>query len=140
MATLTPQQISSKWLTNLQGATTAMTDGVNAVQTAPGQLAAQQSALWLQRIQQSQAKWANRVAAVSLADWKNSMIQLGIPRAQAGAAAKQSRYTAFITEYMQFLGPQVAQIKQMPKGSISQSVARAAAMIQASYAWGQARA
>lgn len=137
---LTPQQVSTKWLTNFNNGATAMTDGVNAVQTAPGQLAAAQSALWLQRLQASQQKWATRVSAVSLADWKSAMINLGIPRAQQGAQQKQQRYTAFITEYMAFLQGAVAQVKAMPKGSLGQSIARASAMITASYQWGQSRA
>ncbi len=137
---LTAQQISQKWLTNFGNGTQSMTDGVNAVQTAPGQLAAQQSALWLQRLQASQTKWANRVAAVTLQDWKASMISLGIPRAQQGAVQKQARYTAFITEYTNFLQSAVPSIKAMPKGSLSASINRASAMITASYNWGQARA
>ena len=137
---LTPQQISQKWLTNFQNASTAMTDGVNSVQTAPGQLAAAQSALWLQRLQQSQTKWSTRVAAVSLQQWQQAMITLGIPRAQQGASQKQSRYTAFITEYMAFLQGAVGQVRSMPKGTLAQSIARSSAMITASYNWGQSRA
>lgn len=137
---LTAQQVSQKWLTNFGNAAQAMTDGVNSVQTAPGQAAAAQAALWLQRIQASQQKWANRVAAVSLQDWKTSMINLGIPRAQQGAQQKQTRYTAFITEYLGFLSGAVAQVRAMPKGSLAQSIARSNAMITASYQWGQSRA
>lgn len=137
---LTPTQISQKWLTNFQNASTAMTDGVNSVTTAPGQLAAAQSALWLQRLQQSQQKWSTRVAAVSLQSWQQSMISLGIPRAQQGATQKQARYTTFITEYMAFLQTAVSQVRAMPKGSLQQSIARSSAMITASYNWGQQRA
>lgn len=137
---LTPTQISQKWLTNFQNATTSMTDGVNSVTTAPGQLAAAQSALWLQRLQQSQQKWSTRVAAVSLQQWQQAMISLGIPRAQQGAAQKQAKYTSFITEYMSFLQTAVGQVKAMPKGTLAQSIARSSAMITASYNWGQQRA
>ena len=137
---LTPTQISDKWLTNLQNAQTAMTNGVNAVTQAPGQLAAAQAALWLQRLQASQQKWANRVGAVTLAQWQQAMINLGIPRAIQGAQSKQSRYTTFITEYMSFLQGQVPTIKAMPKGTLAQGIARATAMITASYNWGQSRA
>ena len=56
-----------------------------------------------------------------------------------GAQAKQSKYTNFITQYAAFLSSTVPTIKAMPKGNIQQSVARAAAMIQASAAWGAAR-
>ena len=137
---LTAQQVSQKWLTNFGNAATAMTDGVNAVQTAPGQLAAQQASLWLQRLQQSQAKWATRVASVSLPEWKSAMINLGIPRAQQGAQQKQQKYTAFITDYMNFLSGAVGQVRSMPKGTLSAGIARATAMITASYNWGQSRA
>lgn len=136
---LTASQISQKWLTNYQGSTQAMTDGSNAVQQAPGVAAAAQQAYWLQRIQASANKWAVNVAAVSLQDWKTAYQTLGITRGQAGAAQKQSKYTTFITAYLQFLPGAVAQVKAMPKGNIQQSIARAAAMIQLSNSWGASR-
>jgi hypothetical protein len=134
---LSATQISAKWLTNFGNATTSMTDGVNAVTTAPGVAAAAAVTLWMQRLQASQAKWVAKVSAVSLPDWKNAMITLGIPRAQQGAVAKQARYTTFITNYSSFLNSAVPSIKAMPKGTLSQSIARASAMITASYNWGQ---
>lgn len=137
---LTATQVSQKWLTNFGNAATAMTDGVNSVTTAPGQAAAAQASLWLQRLQQSQQKWATRVSAVTLQQWQQAMINLGIPRAQQGAQQKQAKYTSFITDYMQFLSGQVPAIKAMPKGTLAQGIARSTAMITASYNWGQARA
>lgn len=136
---LSATQISQKWLTNFNNGTQAMTDGVNNVQQAPGIAAAAAQALWLQRIQASAPKWAAKVSAVSLADWKSAMITLGIPRAQAGASAKQGKYTAFIQEYSTFLQGAVAQVKGMPKGTLQQSIARSSSMITASYNWGQQR-
>lgn len=136
---LTPQQITEKWLTNFGNATTAMTNGVNAVTEAPGAKAAAAAALWLQRIQQSQQKWANRVGAVSLGEWKTAMTTLGIPRAQQGAQQKQGRYLSFITDYTNFLQSAQVQVRSMPKGTLAQGIARATAMITASYNWGQTR-
>lgn len=132
-------QITAKWLTNYQGSAQAMTDGSNAVQTAPGQLAAANVNFWLSQIQANANKWAANVAAVSLQDWKTAYQQLGIQRGQAGAQQKQGKYLAFIQAYMAWLPGQVATIKAMPKGNIQQSIARAAAMIQASHQWGQGR-
>lgn len=140
MAMLTAQQISQKWLTNFENATTAMTQGVQAVQTAPGQKAAAAAQLWITRLQQAQNKWATRVAAVTLAEWQQAMVNLGIPRAQQGAQQKQSNYTNFITQYMAFLQTAVPTVQAMPKGSLAQGIARATAMITASYNWGQSRA
>lgn len=140
MPMLTAQQISDKWVQNFGNAGTAMQQGVQAVQQAPGAKAAAAAALWLQRLQQSQQKWANRVGAVTLGEWQQAMIQLGIPRAQQGAVQKQAKYTAFITQYLQFLTGAVAQVHSMPKGTLQQGIARATAMITASYNWGQSRA
>lgn len=139
MAQKNPTQVTAKWLASYQGSATAMTQGAQAVTTAPGQLAANQKAYWLQKITASADKWAARVAAVTLPQWQQAYINLGIQRGQAGATAKQGNYLTFITEYMNWLQGQVTTIKAMPKGNIQQSVARAAAMIQASAAWGAAR-
>ena len=137
---LTAAQIQAKWLANYQGAQTSMTNGSNAVTTAPGQLAAAQATLWLNRIQASQAKWQKNVAAVSLQDWKTAYQTLGIPNGMNGAQAKQGKYGAFITAYLQFLPGAVATVKAMPKGTLSAGIARATSMITASYNWGQSRA
>ena len=139
MAVKTATQVSAKWLTNYQGSTQAMTDGANNVQQPPGQLAAAQKTYWLQRITASADKWAARVGAVSLPEWKQAYIGLGIQRGQAGAAAKQGNYTSYITEELAFLGSAVPGIKAMPKGNIQQSIARSAAMIQALATWGASR-
>jgi hypothetical protein len=136
---LTASQITAKWLTNYQGSSQAMTDGSNAVSVAPGVAAAAAQAYWLTRIQASANKWATNVAAVTLPEWKSAYQTLGITRGQAGAQAKQGKYLTFITAYLAFLPGAVATVKAMPKGNIAQSQARAAAMIMASYQWGQAR-
>jgi hypothetical protein len=136
---LTATQISDKWLTNFGASTTSMTNGVNATTEAPGLKAAAAVQLWMQRLQASQGKWVARTSAVSLQQWKSAMIDLGIPRAQQGAQAKQNNYTTFITSYMQFLSGAVSTVRGMPKGSLAQSIARSSAMITASYNWGQSR-
>jgi hypothetical protein len=140
VATLTPQQITTKWQTNYSSSGPAMTDGSNAVTEAPGVAAAAQKNFWLSQIQASANKWATNVAAVTLQQWKTAYQTLGITRGQAGAQAKSNNYLTFITAYMAWLPSQVQTIKNMPKGGIANAIARSSAMIQASYQWGQARA
>jgi len=139
MPMLTPAQIQTKWLTNYQGASTAMQQGAQAVTTAPGQKAAAAAALWLQRLQASQAKWAKNVAEVSLAEWQQAYVTLGIPRGQQGAQTKQAHYGTFIASYMTFLANAVATVKAMPKGTLKAGIARSNQMITLSYNWGQQR-
>lgn len=139
MATLSASQITTKWVTNFGNAGTAMQQGVQAVNQAPGAKAAASVALWMSRLQQSQQKWQNRVGAVTLPEWQNAMITLGIPRAQQGVQEKQNKYLTFITSYMAFLQGALPAIQAMPKGSLAQGIARSNAMITASYQWGQQR-
>jgi hypothetical protein len=140
MATLSATQITQKWVTNFGNAGTAMQQGVQAVNQAPGAKAAAAAQLWISRLQQSQTKWANRVGAVTLAEWQNAMITLGIPRAQQGVQEKQNKYLTFITAYMQFLQGALPAIQAMPKGTLAQGIARSNAMITSSFQWGQNRA
>lgn len=140
MALLTATQVQAKWLANYQGATTAMTQGAQAVTTAPGLKAAAQQALWLQRLQASAAKWAKNVSAVSLAEWQTNYINLGIPNGQQGAQAKQNKYGTFYSAYLTFLQSEMTKIAAMPKGTLAAGIQRATTMITDSYNWGQARA
>ena len=127
---ITAQQAAAKWRDRLTASTQQMTDGVNAVTTAPGQKAAAAQQLWLQRVQASAPKWARNVAAVSLESWKNDMINVGIPRVATGANAKVGKVESFMTEFLPHVEQVAQKVRAMPKGDINQSIARAAAQIQ----------
>jgi hypothetical protein len=70
------------------------------------------------------------VARVSLADWQNSYINIGVPRVAQGAQAKQSKVLAFHEEFLPFLKRGVDQIDAMPSTTIEDGIARATAMIR----------
>lgn len=130
MARLDPQSGTSKWVNNLSNATSSITEGVNKVQVAPGQLAAAQVNTWLARIQQSANKWATNVGAVSLAQWKEAMISVGIPRIAQGAQAKQSKYLAFAQKFYPYVEQGQASVRAMPKVTLQDGINRAVAMIK----------
>lgn len=123
--------VTAKWLRNIQAANQSIIDGVNNVQTAPGAAAAAKQALWLQRIQQSAAKWAANVGAVTLADWKNAMLTKGVPRISQGAQANQDKVLKFMTQLLPYTDSVKQQIAQMPKGDLASGIARATAAITA---------
>lgn len=125
----TPQSATSKWVSNLGAATDRMTAGAQAVQTAPGVLAAQAADKWLQRVTASKAKFAKNVSAVSLASWQNSYINIGIPRVAQGAQAKQGKYQAFAADFFPYLANGVAAIDKMPSTTLQDGIQRAVAMI-----------
>lgn len=126
----TPDQAVAKWLTNIGAATDRMTAGAQRVQKAPGQAAAAAADKWLQRVTAAKAKFAANVARVSLQDWQNAYINIGIPRVSQGAQAKQHKVLAFQTEFLPYLSRGVAQIDAMPSTTLEDGIARATAMIR----------
>jgi hypothetical protein len=126
----TPDAAVSKWLTNLGAATARMTSGAQAVQKAPGQAAAAAADKWLAKVTQSKAKFAANVAAVSLSQWQNAYINVGIPRVAQGAQAKQSKVLAFQQQFLPYLQAGIGQIDAMPSTTLEDGIARATAMIR----------
>ena len=91
---LTPEQFAARWEAGMRGAGARIEQGVNAVTEAPGAKAAAQADLWLQQVTASKDKWAERVAAVSLSSWKESMIKKGIPALQNAVALAKPKVQA----------------------------------------------
>jgi len=133
MSKLNPADATAKWVSNLSNASQHITRGVNAVTEAPGVAAARASALWLQRVQASQPKWARNVAAVSLQAWQEAMNTYGIPRIAQGAQAKQGKYQKFAESFYPYLQQGIDKVKSMPKGDINASIARSNTMIMHNY-------
>lgn len=126
----TPQQVAAKWRANLVNAGPAIEAGVQGVTEAPGVAAARQKAFWLRRVNESADKLATRVAAVTLDEWKRSMTELAIPRISQGAQNKEHKVAAFMQEFLPYVTSGADRIRQMPKGGLPESIARATAMIQ----------
>ena len=129
MTAMTPQEIATKWATNLGAAGPSITAGVNAVTTAPGQLAAAASGKWLARVTAAQAKFERNVSSVTLASWKSSMTTLGIPRIATGAQNSIPKFTTFMTSWLSYVGANAATIDAMPTDTLQQSIAKATAQI-----------
>lgn len=124
------QQATAKWVQNIGQATERITAGVQAVSVSPGQKAAAAHAKWLARVQAAADKWRSRVGAVSLQDWQQSMISVGIPRIAQGAQAKQGKMEAFMNEFLPYLSQGVQRIDSMPSVTLEDGINRAVAMIR----------
>lgn len=119
--------VAAHWATQLSGAGTRITQGVAAVRTAPGQMAAAQKAVWLQNLQASADTWARRVAAVPLQTWQQAMTDKAIPRIAAGATAAQPKMQAFLDKFLPFVDNAKASLPK--RGTYDQNKARMNAMI-----------
>lgn len=126
---------TQKWVQNLSASTAAITAGVNAVQVAPGALAAKQSQKWLQNTQAAAQKWATRVGAVSLQSWQQSMINVGAPRVASGAQANQQKMQDFMGNFLPFLAGVSAKVQAMPSTTLEDNIARATAQIRMTAAY-----
>lgn len=127
---ITADQATQHWVRNISAATQDITTGVQSVTQAPGQAAAKQKSKWLARVTASADKWAARVGSVSLQDWQNSMINIGIPRIAQGAQAKQGKMNSFMQQFLPFLNQGVMQVSQMPSTTLEDNINRAVAMIR----------
>jgi hypothetical protein len=126
----TSAQATAKWVQNLGAATDRMTAGAQAVTKAPGLSAAAAKQKWLQRVTASADKFATNVARVSLQDWQQSYINIGIPRVAQGAQAKQAKVQNFMDEFLPYLQRGVSTIDQMPSVTLEDGIARSSAMIR----------
>jgi len=122
MAGQTPDQIAAAWSSRLAGSTQKIKDGVASVTVAPGQAAARQKSVWQQNTSAAADKWAQRTAAVPLADWQTAMSEKGAQRVASGAAAAQPKFAAFMGQLL----PHIASVKgTLPaRGGLDQNIQR----------------
>jgi hypothetical protein len=125
----TPASATAKWLSNITAAQPAMKTGAMNVQVSPGVLASQAADKWLQKVTAAKAKFAQNTANVTLQQWQNAYVNVGISRAIQGAQAKQNNVTAFQSQFLPYLQAGVSKIDAMPKNTLQDGVARAVAMI-----------
>lgn len=126
MAKVTPQQFAEKWGRRLQSATPDITNGVNRVDTAPTEKAASKKDKMLTNLTQAvqSGKWEAGLRRVTLADWKKSTIEKGIPRIAQGAAGATGKVTNFASQLLPYQDTLVSQVKSMPDLTLEDSIAR----------------
>lgn len=126
----TSTDAAAKWLANLSAASGRMQTGAMGVTKAPGLAAAAAADKWLAKVTAAKGKFAARVQSVSLQDWQNAYINVGIPRVAQGAQAKQNKVQAFFDEFLPYLQRGMATIDNMPSVTLEDGIARASAMIR----------
>lgn len=122
MAVPTPQEAAAAWAQRLAASTDRITRGVQNVTTAPGQAAARQKDVWAQNVANSRDKWASRVAAVSLPDWQQAMVQKGVQRVAGGAQAAQPKMEAFMGQLLPYISSGLGTLPA--RGNLDQNIGR----------------
>lgn len=116
---------AAKWQQNFGAAGPAWAAGIESVTVAPGQAAAAAQNLYLTGVQQNVGKWAQRVAAVPLATWKQTSVQKGQGRLASGAQAGMAKYQAAIQKVLDAEKSIVAGLP--PRGTVEQNIQRSSA-------------
>lgn len=121
-----PQDVANKWANNLAQSTRAITTGVQAVTVAPTQLAARQQDAYLMGVQNavSSGKWQAGLNRVTLGDWQNAMVNVGIPRIATGATAAKPKMEGFYGELLPYVQGQQRALQATPRGSLEQNLNR----------------
>ena len=112
----TADEVAKKWSNNLGNAQSEMQAGVQRVRVAPGVAAAAAKQKWVAKMTSAatQAKWEQNTRAVGLGQWQQSMLELGIQRAAAGAQAKQAKMAHAMTKLLPFIDGLQGTVKSMP--------------------------
>lgn len=127
---LTAQQVTEKWARGLAGATESIKAGINAVTEAPAMAAVANRAGYLQGVNENVDKWARKLGAVTLDSWKRAALDVGIARLTSGVAKGKTKMASFMEVWLPYEDGLKARLKQIPKGGIEASIARATEAIR----------
>lgn len=133
MARVTAQEWLQKWGQNLNGSSEYIKKGVNKVTTAPGVSAAAAQDRMKAGINASidNGTWARNVQKVSVDQWRQAMINKGIPRLAQGVTAAQANKVGQVTALLAAVDTASAAANSLPKGGLEQGIARANAFMRA---------
>lgn len=126
MAKVTPQEYAEKWGRRLKGSTEDIRRGINRVSEAPGVAAARQADLMLAKVTESisSGRWAAKVAAVPLDEWKKKTAEKGLGRIASGVDAAQATQVQMATELLANVDAAVAVVNQTPRGTLEDNITR----------------
>lgn len=132
MAKLTPKQVTEKHARRLKGAVEDMRIGVDSVTTNPLEKAIKKipkmRANLLKAIDEGKVERGMR--RVSLDDWKNAMIDRGIPRVAAGVDAAAGKIEDFYGELLPHIDKARQSIERLPDVSLEDSINRMSTFIR----------
>jgi|SRR5581483_728097 len=126
MARVTPSEFTEKWSRRTKAATQDMQKGIERVTEAPGQAAARQAQLMLQKITEalSSGRWADAVAAVPLSAWKDAAIKKGIQRVAAGVDGATPGMQSVAAELLGNIDAVLSEVEKIPRGDIEANINR----------------
>lgn len=121
-----PSEMAEKWKRRLTQATPDIQRGVERVTESPMEKAAAASDKMLRNVTEAvtSGKYARGLARVSLPEWKDAVIDLGIPRIAQGVARAETKFEDFARQLLPHIESGMSQLDRMPDVTLEDSVAR----------------
>ena len=128
----TAQEIARKWQRNLSGSVEAIRNGVQDVTVSPTEKAAAKADQYLIGVQSAvdSGKYQAGLRRVTLEQWKQAMLDKGVPRLASGAAAGEPKFQEFMAEFLPYIESGQRMLENMPRGGLQENIARSTAMIE----------
>ena len=126
MTKLNATEYADKWASRLSAAGEDVRRGVDRVTEAPGRKAAMAKERMKAAIIKAidDGTWSSQVAAVSLEDWKASMMGKGINRLSEGVNAAKGKQVQMAEKLLAAVDASVAEANQTPRGSLEDNINR----------------
>lgn len=136
----TPAKSARKWAQNLAGSIEDIRAGIMAMDTSPGVKAAARKQAYLDGVQRSAQRWADKLNNMSLQTWQQKVIEKGLPVIAERARIAIPKMAAHLTQWRAFMDSIESQLKGMPRGTLEQNIARSNFVIREARKWKERRA
>jgi len=129
---VTAEQFVEKHNRRTKAALPDMRVGVERVTTAPGVAAAAKADKMEANLLEAlhSGKWARRVAAVSVEDWKKAMVDKGVNRVAAGIDAAAPKVHQFAEQLLSHQSGLMSTVEAMPDLTLEDSIGRMTAWVR----------
>lgn len=129
---VTAEEAAKKHAERLKASTQYIRSGVQAVTESPMEKAAQQQDKMLAKLTEAvtTGKWQAGLRRVTLQQWKDALINVGVPRIPAGVDAAHDKIVAFYRDLLPYEERIQSELEGMPDLTLEDSVARAAHWIR----------
>ena len=129
---VSPEEFADKHARRLKGAVEDIRAGVQKVTESPTAKAAAKESKMLQNVQSAvqSGKWAARLKAVTLEEWKSKTVEKGLGRIAAGVDGAHGKMVAFASQLLPYEATLKDQINKMPDLTLEDSISRATSWIR----------
>jgi len=123
---MTPEQYAEKQARRLKESTADIRRGVEAVTESPTAKAAAKADKMLANLSEAvrSGKWARRLKAVGLEDWRKKTLEKGLRRIAEGIDAAYDKQVAFAAQLLPYEATLKAKVDAMPDATLEDSIAK----------------